>query len=92
MPSLAKARTEANKPSQEERRSFDVNHKQRGKARTQGRREQSEQQQVVVGSGGVNSPELAHLDHVFWKAQRFADVTGTTFRRAGTSLGRDGLR
>ena len=40
---------------------------------------------------------LAHtadgaLPHLFWKTQRFADVPGTIFGRAGTNLGRDGLR
>ena len=32
------------------------------------------------------------LDVISWETQRFAGVTCTTFGRAGTNLGRDGLR
>ena len=35
---------------------------------------------------------LARFEPVFWKTQQFADVPGTNFGRAGTNLGRDGLR
>ena len=40
------------------------------------------------------SPERQRLQvcRVFRKTQRFADVTSTNFGRAGTNLGRDGLR
>ena len=63
-----------------------------GRVRVRGRVHVRGRGRVCVPLWIITRAHHGKVRAFFWTTHGFADVTGSNFGRAGTSLGRDGLR